>query len=526
MYSTTHNIDRFTTSAVDSIMSKKVDAHFLYEKDKECKCPPQHCPRSNLNEAQASRRTSGSSFRDCPHEATKFSMESAQRKKWNLKIAEKDKSVAMKETVLFEEKEKGKDPTGNTAYSSNLYDLRARNKNKHDVLGPVADNGIGTKNRGTAGGRHVTSHSRGPDTSPGSEAFPRQAYNHHITEEKYPGAVRVAGLDSAEGYEEDERTITVGYEEQQATVANQEQSTVDIIAQVVDTEEENRRFRQQERIRLERDQFLRERNQLRRIMDNTVIVDPVVVTSKDVQNTIVAVNQGATNDGESLENSGHKCGTGGMRWFAIGVILLIVVALTVALAIVLPNRDDPTPTDLGPNLPEDEIPCDEMPDGSRVCHQQGYPADGYTLDFFCPDSASNTADCTACAIIASDSAAQCNSCTLCSSNTIPVAFDCSNVAEGDCVTSDCDGNCYDSPGSDQCLDVAGWYDADGPEFDCTWYAQDDNCELFGSGLENDGYTANEACCVCGGGSIDGEGGGGGGGNRTAVRALLLRKREK
>jgi hypothetical protein len=56
--------------------------------------------------------------------------------------------------------------------------------------------------------------------------------------------------------------------------------------------------------------------------------------------------------------------------------------------------------------------------------------------------------------------------------------------------------------SSECEDVPGWYDADGPEYDCTWYAQYGNCELFGSGLENDGYTANEACCVCGGGKSE------------------------
>jgi hypothetical protein len=52
------------------------------------------------------------------------------------------------------------------------------------------------------------------------------------------------------------------------------------------------------------------------------------------------------------------------------------------------------------------------------------------------------------------------------------------------------------------MDVLGWYDADGQEYDCTWYAQDGNCQLYGSELENFGYTANEACCVCGGGNTE------------------------
>jgi murein tripeptide amidase MpaA len=34
-------------------------------------------------------------------------------------------------------------------------------------------------------------------------------------------------------------------------------------------------------------------------------------------------------------------------------------------------------------------------------------------------------------------------------------------------------------------------------YDCNFYAEGDNCQLYGSEYENDGYTANEACCVCG-----------------------------
>jgi len=51
--------------------------------------------------------------------------------------------------------------------------------------------------------------------------------------------------------------------------------------------------------------------------------------------------------------------------------------------------------------------------------------------------------------------------------------------------------CIDSP--------VGWYDVDGPNFDCNWYASKDNCEIYGDDHENEGMTANEACCVCGGG---------------------------
>jgi hypothetical protein len=50
-----------------------------------------------------------------------------------------------------------------------------------------------------------------------------------------------------------------------------------------------------------------------------------------------------------------------------------------------------------------------------------------------------------------------------------------------------------------CEDVPGWYDSDGPEYDCAWYEAEDACWLA-SAFENDGYTAAEACCFCGGGN--------------------------
>jgi hypothetical protein len=53
-------------------------------------------------------------------------------------------------------------------------------------------------------------------------------------------------------------------------------------------------------------------------------------------------------------------------------------------------------------------------------------------------------------------------------------------------------------GGEQCEDIQGWYDSDGPEYDCAYYAENDACE-FAADYENNGYTANEACCFCGGG---------------------------
>ena len=88
----------------------------------------------------------------------------------------------------------------------------------------------------------------------------------------------------------------------------------------------------------------------------------------------------------------------------------------------------------------DELQCEQMTDGSLVCYQQGYPAVGWTLDYFCPATASTTADCTACAVVTPDGTTQCSSCNICS-DTGTAAYDCSNVAEGDCTIQDCDGNC-------------------------------------------------------------------------------------
>jgi len=53
------------------------------------------------------------------------------------------------------------------------------------------------------------------------------------------------------------------------------------------------------------------------------------------------------------------------------------------------------------------------------------------------------------------------------------------------------GRCKDSP--------IGWYDSDGPFFNCEWYAKANRCANFGDGHRNQGKNAQEACCACGGG---------------------------
>lgn len=46
-----------------------------------------------------------------------------------------------------------------------------------------------------------------------------------------------------------------------------------------------------------------------------------------------------------------------------------------------------------------------------------------------------------------------------------------------------------------------WYDSLGDAYDCDWYATDSDlyCGTFADDTSNFGMTANEACCVCGGG---------------------------
>lgn len=50
---------------------------------------------------------------------------------------------------------------------------------------------------------------------------------------------------------------------------------------------------------------------------------------------------------------------------------------------------------------------------------------------------------------------------------------------------------------DVCSDKPGWNDIVGDT--CLWYANDNNCAQWGLVTDLNGVSANEACCVCGGG---------------------------
>lgn len=55
----------------------------------------------------------------------------------------------------------------------------------------------------------------------------------------------------------------------------------------------------------------------------------------------------------------------------------------------------------------------------------------------------------------------------------------------------------------ECHDLyAGWHDIDGETYDCAYYSIGENCQLYGHLFANPEFgetSANEACCICGGG---------------------------
>ena len=95
--------------------------------------------------------------------------------------------------------------------------------------------------------------------------------------------------------------------------------------------------------------------------------------------------------------------------------------------------------------------CFALSDGSIACLQEGFPGNGfYTVFMNCPAESPTVLDCSSCVIFGSsgeidpENDPQCLSCTVCSEI---VAFDCSNIGEGDCVIQTCSGDCSDGSGS-------------------------------------------------------------------------------
>ena len=51
-------------------------------------------------------------------------------------------------------------------------------------------------------------------------------------------------------------------------------------------------------------------------------------------------------------------------------------------------------------------------------------------------------------------------------------------------------------------DGTEWHDSDGVQYDCEWYGDYNGCDAYGEGYADDNYTANQACCTCGGGNTE------------------------
>jgi hypothetical protein len=228
------------------------------------------------------------------------------------------KSIPDEKETAEENEIRRKDPPGFVQWS-NPNELQATERNA-------------TQGPGTSGSRRVVSacSARHPDTSVGAEALSKLRRPPVFIEETRPGAVVVPGIDS------DGLTVEEAYYEQ-ATIAPHDQSTVQIIARTVDTEEENRILREQ-------DQLRRENDRLHHLLDRAPIVTPVVAPNRDVEKGDKNIH---VNRDDLPRRDDPKCGPGCRRAFAIGAILLIVVAVAVALALVLPSEptlSDPTTT--------------------------------------------------------------------------------------------------------------------------------------------------------------------------------------
>jgi len=167
----------------------------------------------------------------------------------------------------------------------------------------------------------------------------------HKEENNNPGAFR-EGMSDCERAAEEDGLIVAVEDEEQATVTTREESTIQIVAHVVDMEEEDR-------IRRELDEAVRELSQFRHKVDD-VVVASVIATDADVENGNTNLH---ANDGDLpvRHSTTGKCGTkGSRRWFVIGMTLLILVlaVAAVTLAMVLPPAPPPSPS----QVPSSELP--------------------------------------------------------------------------------------------------------------------------------------------------------------------------
>lgn len=124
----------------------------------------------------------------------------------------------------------------------------------------------------------------------------------------------------------------------------------------------------------------------------------------------------------------------------------------VAAPVLLANKLSKTPGN-DPRRRLQTAECFVQDDGSLACVQLGFPGDGfYTVFVDCPVDSPTVLDCLGCAIFGSSGGEidpstdpTCLDCSLCFDS---VAYDCSNLGEGDCVAQTCSGACTASDGSD------------------------------------------------------------------------------
>jgi hypothetical protein len=254
-----------------------------------------------------------------------------------------DQGYADADEVKVKKKIRGEVPPDHVPWS-NPNGLGAKDKKTRTTKGLVSDDGVGTTHSGTSGGggRHRVTSARDQDTRPGLKALGKQGYHRPVSiEETGPGAVVVPGMDNEEGYNNSGFTIEEEYDEQ-AIIPPREEPTLNIIAHVVDTKEEQRILREQyqmhheqDRMRLERDLAVHDRDQLLRMMSNAVAVKPVVVADMDEESGNGVVAQGAARGMDLPKHDDQNLGTKGRRCFAVGAVLLIVVAIAVAVAVVM-----------------------------------------------------------------------------------------------------------------------------------------------------------------------------------------------
>jgi hypothetical protein len=126
------------------------------------------------------------------------------------------------------------------------------------------DTSMSRKVLDTSGNWRMVSSAKHQDTGPGGRHHPV------FIDERRPGAVVMPGIDS------DGLTIEEGCHEQ-GIIASNEESTVQVIAQAVDTKEEIRRLSEQERIRHERDQ-------LREMLGGGLVATPAAAANSGVDN--------------------------------------------------------------------------------------------------------------------------------------------------------------------------------------------------------------------------------------------------